>query len=130
MDGGASAPHAPPLIRHCLNAAEEVAKGAIIVTADVVEFYPSIARSESLDNLRKQFEKYPNKNISTEYLGKMAAHIFNPLSANPKKWWNALKIRRHSRNLFEFDSKSYKQISGAAIGTKFAPLYPVVYGPL
>ena len=60
----------------------------------------------------------------------MAAFILNPLSANPIKWSNALKIRRLSINLFEFDSKFYKQISGAAIGTKFALLYPVVYGPL
>ena len=74
---GASVPHAPPQMHHYLNAAKEVAKGAIIVTADVVEFYPSIARSESLDILRKQYEKYPNKKVSTEYLGKMAALILN-----------------------------------------------------
>ena len=83
---GASVPHAPPQMRHCLHAAKEVAKGAIIVTEHVVEFYPSIARSESLDILRKQYGKYPNKKVSTEYLGKMAALILNPLSANHTKW--------------------------------------------
>ena len=30
-------------------------------------------------------------------------------------------------NLFEFDSKFYKQISGTAIGTKFAPLYACIF---
>ena len=30
-------------------------------------------------------------------------------------------------NLFEFDSKFYKQISGTAIGTKFAPPYACIF---
>ena len=29
--------------------------------------------------------------------------------------------------MFEFNSKFYKQISGAAIGTKFAPLYACIF---
>ena len=30
-------------------------------------------------------------------------------------------------NIFEFDCKLYKQISGAAIGTKFAPPYASIF---
>ena len=30
-------------------------------------------------------------------------------------------------NLFEFDSKIYKQISGTAIGTKFSPQYACIF---
>ena len=30
-------------------------------------------------------------------------------------------------NLFEFNSKFYKQISGTAIGTKFAPPYACIF---
>ena len=42
-----------------LMAAEEVFKGAILVTADVVGLYPSILHSEALDILKKQYlQKY------------------------------------------------------------------------
>ena len=44
-----------------LKAAGEDPKGAILVTADDVGFYTSIPRSEGLDILKKQYEKYPNK---------------------------------------------------------------------
>ena len=43
-------------------AAEEVFKGAILVTADVVGLYPSILHSEALDILKKQYlQKYLQK---------------------------------------------------------------------
>ena len=89
-------------------AAEEVFKGAILVTADVVGLYPSIPHSEGLDILKKQYENYPNKKVSTEDIVKMADFIFK-------------------NNLFEFDSKFYKQISGTAIGTNFAPPYVCIF---
>ena len=91
-----------------LKAAGEVPKGAILVTADVVGLYPSISDSEGLDILKKQYENYPNKRVSTEDIGKMADFAFK-------------------NNLLEFDSKFYKQISGKAIGTKFAPPYACIF---
>ena len=94
------------------------------MTADVVELYPSIPLSESLDILKKQCDKYPNKKVSTDYIGKMADFVLRLLSANPTKLSNTLKIRRLSNNFFEFDSKFYKQTSGTTIGTKFALRYP------
>ena len=62
------------------------------MTADVVGVYPSIPHSEGLAILKKQYEKYPNKKVSPEDIGKMTEFILK-------------------NNLFEFDSKFYKQIS-------------------
>ena len=78
------------------------------MTADVVGLYPSLAHSEGLDILKKQNENYPNKKVSAEDIGKMADFVLK-------------------NNLFEFDSKFYKQISGTAIGTKFAPPYACIF---
>ena len=61
-----------------------------------------------MDILKKQYENYPNKKVSTEDIVKMADFVLK-------------------NNLFEFDSKFYKQISGTAIGTKFAPLYACIF---
>ena len=78
------------------------------MTADVVGLYPSIPHGEALDILKKQYENYPNKKVSTEDMGKVADFVLK-------------------NNLFEFDSKFYKQISGTAIGKKFAPLYACIF---
>ena len=67
-----------------------------------------LPHSEGLDTLKKQYENYPNKKVSTEDIVKMADFILK-------------------NNLFEFDSKFYKQISETAIGTKFAPLYACIF---
>ena len=74
------------------------------MTADVVELYPSIPHSESLDILKKQYKNYPHKKVSIEDIGKMADFVLK-------------------NNLFEFDSKLCKQISGTAIVTKLDPPY-------
>ena len=91
-----------------LKAAGDVLKRANLVTVDVVRLYPSISHSKGLDILKKQSENDPNKKVSTEDIGKMADSVFK-------------------NNLFEFDSKFYKQISGTAIGTKFAPPYACIF---
>ena len=78
------------------------------MTADVVGLYSSIPHSEGLDILKKQYENYPNKKVSTEDIVKMADFVLKD-------------------NLLEFDSKFYKQISGTAIRTKFDPLYPCIF---
>ena len=59
------------------------------MTADVVGLYPSIPHSEGLDILKKQYENYPNKKVSTEDIVKMADFVLK-------------------NNLFEFASKFYK----------------------
>ena len=58
--------------------------------------------------LKKQYENYSNKKVSTEDIVKLADFVCKS-------------------NLFEFDSKFYKQISGTAIGTKFAPPYACIF---
>ena len=92
-----------------LKTAGEVPKGAILVTADVVGLYPSIPHSVGLNILKKQCENYPNKKV---YLKK---NIVKMADFVPKN------------NLFEFDSKFYKQISGTAIGMKFATPYACIF---
>ena len=32
-----------------------------------------------------------------------------------------------AKNIFEFDQKTFKQIRGTAIGTKFTPPYAILY---
>ena len=68
-----------------LKTAGEVPNRAILVTADVVGLYHSIPYSEDLDILKKQYENYPNKRVSTEDIVKMAGFVLK-------------------NNLFEFDS--------------------------
>ena len=71
-----------------LKTAGEVPKGVILVTVDVVGPYPRIPHREGLGILKKQYENYPSKKVSTEDIGKMADFILK-------------------NNLFEFDSKFY-----------------------
>ena len=47
-------------------AAEEITKRAILVTANVVGFYPCIAHNGVLEILLRQFDKFTNKNGPTE----------------------------------------------------------------
>ena len=91
-----------------LKAAGEFLRGAFLVTADAVRFYLSIPHIEGLDILKKQYENYPNKKVSTEDIVKMADFLFK-------------------NNLFEFNSKFYKETSGMSIGTKFAPPYACIF---
>ena len=84
-----------------LKAVGEAPKGTISVTACVVGLYPNMPHGKGLEILKRQYENYPNKNVSTEDIGKMANLVLK-------------------NNLFEFGSHSYKEISRTAIGTKFA----------
>ena len=74
----------------------------------VVGLYPSIPNSEGLEILKKQYEEYPNKKVSTEDVGKMADFVLK-------------------NNFFGFVSKFSKQIPGTAIGTKYAPPYAYIF---
>ena len=85
----------------------EIPKGAILVTADVVGLYPSIPHDGGLEVLRKQYHKFNDKIVPTEDIIKMADFVLK-------------------NNLFEFDCEFYQQISGTAIGTKFAPPYACI----
>ena len=80
----------------------------LLVTADVVGLYPSIPHQAGLSALKEALENRSVKKIPTENLIKMAEFVLK-------------------NNLFEFNSKVFQQISGTAIGTKFAPPYACIY---
>ena len=80
-------------------------EGAILVTADVVGLYPSIPHEAGL---KEALDNRENKTISTEDLFKMASFVLK-------------------NNLFEFNGKVKQQVSGTAIGTKFAPTYACIF---
>ena len=86
----------------------KIPKNAFLVTADVVGLYPSIPHDEGLEVLRKQLNAFDNKSIPTEDLVKMAEFVLK-------------------NNYFEFNSTFKHQISGTAIGTKFAPPYACIF---
>ena len=91
-----------------LRAIGEIPKGAILVTADVVRLYASIPHNEGLKVLRNQYDKSIDKTVTTEDIIKMAEFFLK-------------------NNSIEFNSKFHKQISGTAIGTKFAPPYAWIF---
>ena len=78
--------------------------GAILVTADVVSLYPSIPHQAGLEALKKALDERENMFISTYNIVKMAKFVLK-------------------NNYFQFNSKVKQQISGTAIGIKFAPTY-------
>ena len=69
-----------------------------LVTADVVGLYPSISHDAGLKAIYRKLEKRSNKKV-----------------------WSADLVDMTKFDFFEFDSKVKLQISGTAIGTKFAP---------
>ena len=81
---------------------------ALLVTADAVGLYPSIPHEAGLSALREALDKRTRKEIPTENLIKMAEFVLK-------------------NNFFEFDTNVYQQISGTAIGTKFAPPYACIF---
>ena len=79
-----------------------------MVTADVVGLYPSIPHEAGLNALKEALDNRENKTINTEDLIKMASFVLK-------------------NNLFEFNGKVKQQVSGTAIGTKFAPTYACIF---
>ena len=77
----------------------------ILVTADVVGLYLSIPHEIGLKALEEALEKRDSIQISTSNLVKMAKFVL-------------------PNNYFEFNGETKQQISGTAIGTKFAPQGP------
>ena len=81
---------------------------AIFVTIDVVGLYPHIPNNEGLDALKKALDEREDKTISTESLIELSDIVLN-------------------NNFFEFNSHTYKQKQGTAIGTKMAPSYAILF---
>ena len=81
-----------------------IPSNALVVTADVVGLYPSIPHNAGLQALYEKLEEKADKKIPLTDLVEMAEFILK-------------------NNFFEFETKIIQQISGTAIGTKFAPPY-------
>ena len=86
----------------------KIAENAFLVAVGVVGLYRSILHDKGLEVLRKQLNAFDNKSISTEDLVQMAGFVLK-------------------KNYFEFNSSVKHQISGTAIGTKFAPPYACIF---
>ena len=85
-----------------------IAQDALLVTTDVVGLYPSIPHQVGLKALKETLDKRENRNIATNDLIKMAEFILK-------------------NNYFDFNGQVKQKISGAAIGTKFAPIYTCIF---
>ena len=78
------------------------------MTAAVVRLYPNIPHNAGLKALSNMLEAREHKAVSTENLVKMARFVLE-------------------NNYFEFNGDIKKQISGTAIGPKFAPPYACIF---
>ena len=86
----------------------KVPEGSFLVTADVVGLYPSIPHKERILALKSKLEEQTSSKIPTNDLVKLAEFLFKNI-------------------FFEFNNEIKQQISGTAIGTKFAPPYACIY---
>ena len=87
---------------------KNIPDNAILVTADVVGLYPSIPHEAGLRTLKEVLDRREEKTNSTEDLVKIAELVLK-------------------NNYFEFNGQVKHQISGTAIGTKFAPTYACIF---
>ena len=87
---------------------DSIPEDTLLVTADVVGLYPSIPHTAGLAALRDALDKREAKKIPTEDLVKMAEFVLK-------------------NNYFEFNGSIKQQLSGTAIGTKFAPPYACIF---
>ena len=87
---------------------DHIPQDAIMVTVDVAGLYPSIPHDSGLETLKKVLDNRENKKISTDDLTKMAEFVLK-------------------NNYFELNGKVKNQISGTAIGTKFAAPYACIF---
>ena len=86
----------------------DILNDALLVTADIVGLYPSIPHEAGLSTLREALDKRTCKEIPTENRIKMVKFVLK-------------------NTFFEFDTNLYQQISGTAIGIKFAPPYADIF---
>ena len=85
-----------------------VLQNVLLVTLDVVGLCPSVPDLDGLGTQPIKLEQWGDKEIPTEDLHKMAQVLLK-------------------NNYFGFNSKVKQQLSGTAIGTKFAPPYAYIF---
>ena len=82
---------------------KDIPKDAVLVMVDVVGLYASIPHEAGSKALKEALDKRGNRNIATNDLIRMAEFVLK-------------------NSYFEFNGQVKQQISGTAIGTKFAPI--------
>ena len=85
-----------------------IPENAILVRLNVVGLHPSILHEVGLKALREVLNKRKQHSIPTSELIRMADFVLK-------------------NNYFEFNGQIKQQISGTAIGTKFAPPYACLF---
>ena len=86
----------------------QLPEGTILCTIDVVGLYPNIPHDEGLAFLEDFLDSRVDKQVTTDTLIELTELVLK-------------------NNIFEFSDKTYKQIRGTAICTKFAPPYAVLF---
>ena len=86
----------------------QLSKWTILYAIDVVGLYPNIPHGEGNAFLRDFLDSRVDKQVTTGTLIELGELVL-------------------MNNIFEFSDKTYKQICGTAIGTKFAPPYAVLF---
>ena len=87
---------------------EPLPPDAILVTLDVVNLYPSIPNEDGISALSAFLQEQNMGNTKRQDICRLAHFVL-------------------SKNVFEFNSAIYIQISGTAIGTKMAPTYAIIF---
>ena len=87
---------------------DSIPENAILVTPDVLGLYPSIPHEAGLKALREVLDKREQHTIPTSELIRMADFVLK-------------------NNYFELNGQIKQQISGTAIGAKFAPPYACLF---
>ena len=86
----------------------QLSQGTILCTIEVVGIYPNIPHYRGLAFLKEFLDSRVDKQVTIDTLTKLAGVVLK-------------------NNIFEFSDKSYKQICGTTIGTKFASPYAVFF---
>ena len=86
----------------------QLPEGTILCTIDVVGLYPNIPHDEGLAFLKDFLDSRVDKQVTIDTFIELTELVLK-------------------NNIFEFSDKTYKQIRGTAIGTKFAPPYAVLF---
>ena len=87
---------------------DQLPEGAILCTINAVGLYPNIPHEESLASLRKFLDARTEKKVTTETLLELAEIVLK-------------------NNIFHLNQTTIKQLRCTAIGTKFAPLYAIIF---
>ena len=81
---------------------------SLLCTMDVVGLYPNIPHDKGLSALRKRLNERDKKDVSTDTLVELAELVLK-------------------NNIFNFNKRTLKQKRSTAIGTKFAPVYSILF---